>query len=58
VLRFKFFVNKPQREHNSVYKKWHINICANLEHSASATSHIRKTLAVIAPQRTIKRQVV
>ena len=30
---------------NSVYKKWHRNICANFQHSTSATSHIHKTLS-------------
>ena len=29
---------------NSVYKKWHRNICAKFQHSTSATAHTRKTL--------------
>jgi hypothetical protein len=45
--RLNFSAKNPQREHNSVYKKWHTNICAKIQHSKSATSHIRKPLYVM-----------
>ena len=44
LLRLKFTAKYPQREHNSVYKKWHRNIFAKFQHPTSATSHIRKPL--------------
>ncbi len=42
--RLMFTAKNPQREHNSVYKKWHRNISAKFQHSTSATSHIRNPL--------------